>query len=474
MESLLQKIFDTCLQVSKQGQYWIDAGQKWQYCTAAVMCSPTDGEKQEVKAFEGKEINENLKANPTLCYPENMVSEICDFPSGLEKFILGQGFLVDSEKKKAVKREGLGQFTEIRHYGLRSQIFEYLKNHKGVLGIVKKSHMPILKLSEEGEVLYVLPTMANNLERLSFWTDGKVYRVFGWQNKSKSYKKFEEVLNVADLSTLTDMSKAKAISDALKMPVEELVRLGILPPEELNKETAATSVPGNVQQEAAEPRVEEGTESGESGKTKKEDLKSVPEGGVGLSSEEAKKYFMQHGELQVDGKLVRDASSDSAEHRELTAEEQKDKLMTAFVKKDPPVNPHIATGSVITQEEGKTVAKSVLSKESRAETATKIYASKEKRKESEAPEEKSADGAHKRRKTPKAKITLNLEEVCSQVGAAIPDEMTAEEAVEEIRQLRDLMLVAARRSANLAIKQLERTSASTELVNQLKGLLQCS
>lgn len=474
MESLLQKIFDTCLQVSKQGQYWIDAGQKWQYCTAAVMCSPAEVEKQEVKAFEGKEINENLKANPALCYPENMVSEICDFPSGLEKFILGQGFLVDSEKKKAVKQEGLGQFTEIRHYGLRSQIFEYLKDHKGVLGIVKKSHMPILKLSEEGEVLYVLPTMANNLERLSFWADGKVYRVFGWQNKSKSYKKFEEVLNVADLSALTDMSKAKAISDALKMPVEELVRLGILPPEELNKETAATSVPDNVPQEAAEPKAEEGAESGESGKAEKEDLKSVPDGGVGLSSEEAKKYFMQNGEMQVSGNIVRDASSDSAEHRKLTAEEQKDKLMTAFVKKDPPINPHIATGSVIEKEEGKAVAKSVLSKESRAETATKIYASKEKQKESEAPEEKSADGVHKRRKTPKAKITVNLEDVCAQVGAAIPDDMSAEEAIEEIRQLRDLMLVAARRSANLAIKQLERTSASTELVNQLKGLLQCS
>ena len=92
----------------------------------------------------------------------------------------------------------------------------------------------------------------------------------------------------------------------------------------------------------------------------------------------------------------------------------------------------------------------------------------------ETQEEKTGDGVHRRRKTPKAKITVNLEDVCAQVGAAIPDDMTAEEAIEEIRQLRDLMLVAARRSANLAIKQLERTSASAELVSQLKGLLQCS
>ena len=474
MGSLLQKIFDTCLQVSRQGQYWIEAGQKWQYCTAAVMCSTAETEKQEVQVFEGKEINENLKANPALCYPENMVTEICDLPSGMEKFILGQGFLVDLETKKGIERKEFNQFTEIRHYGLRSQIIEYLKDNKAILGIVKKSGMPILKLADDDEVLYVLPTMANNLERLSFWADGKVYRVFGWQNKSKSYKKFEEVLDVADLSALTDMSKAKAISDALKMPVEELVRLGILPPEELTK----GDEPQNGQQEVAEEKSEKestgtGAENTESA-GKKTDLKSVPDGGVGLSSEEAKKYFMQNGEMQVDGKIVRDASSDSSEGRKLTPEEQKDKLMSAFVKKDPPINTHAVTGSVIEKEEGKTVAKSVLSKESRAETATKIYASKEKQKESEAQEEKAVDGVHKRRKTPKAKITVNLEDVCAQVGAAIPDDMTAEEAIEEIRQLRDLMLVAARRSANLAIKQLERTSASAELVSQLKGLLQCS
>ena len=59
-------------------QHWVDSGQKWQYCKTCIYAVPTQAKDSKPAAFANKKMNDNLAANPTLCYPENMITQVCE------------------------------------------------------------------------------------------------------------------------------------------------------------------------------------------------------------------------------------------------------------------------------------------------------------------------------------------------------------------------------------------------------------
>lgn len=75
-----------------------------------------------------------------------------------------------------------------------------------------------------------------------------------------------------------------------------------------------------------------------------------------------------------------------------------------------------------------------------------------------------------RRKAVKTKVA-DLTETIEMLGGSVPEDMSAEDVLSEIRQLRDLIIAASRRSANIATTYFQQTSKAAEALEQIKGLL---
>lgn len=101
-----------------------------------------------------------------------------------------------------------------------------------------------------------------------------------------------------------------------------------------------------------------------------------------------------------------------------------------------------------------------------------VEEAKEERPVEKAVQEASDSEKKTRRRAPKA-AGRDLTEVIEALGADVPDDLIMEDVVKEIRQIRDLMLAASRRSANLALHYLTKGAATETALKQIKELLQC-
>lgn len=77
------------------------------------------------------------------------------------------------------------------------------------------------------------------------------------------------------------------------------------------------------------------------------------------------------------------------------------------------------------------------------------------------------------RKRKKADVTpvSDLTKIIEQLGGAIPENLTADEAQKAIRQLRDLILAASRRAANISLAYIDATEASVKTLAAIKAAL---
>lgn len=87
--------------------------------------------------------------------------------------------------------------------------------------------------------------------------------------------------------------------------------------------------------------------------------------------------------------------------------------------------------------------------------------------ESETTEDKKV----RRKRAPKTKVT-DLQEIIDVIAGSVDKEVAIDEAVNEIRQLRDLSLVATRRISNLSLTIINRFKNDITKLEQLKSLLQ--
>ena len=161
--SALQKIFEQALTTATEAQYWVDSGQKWQYCKTCIYAVPTQAKDSKPTAFANKKMNANLAANPTLCYPENMVTQVCELTGEYTDFIFGGGFVV-AAGKGSIRHELLNALP-IRHYKfIQPRAFAYMQEHGGMLCVVKSTGFPIIRLMEGDEMLFVLPAYEKEIE----------------------------------------------------------------------------------------------------------------------------------------------------------------------------------------------------------------------------------------------------------------------------------------------------------------------
>lgn len=75
-----------------------------------------------------------------------------------------------------------------------------------------------------------------------------------------------------------------------------------------------------------------------------------------------------------------------------------------------------------------------------------------------------------RKRAPKAEM-MDLTEVIESVNKEVPNEMSIDNAIKEIRQLRDLLCAGSRRIANLSTKYLSKAEKLDQVVAQMKELL---
>ncbi len=85
--------------------------------------------------------------------------------------------------------------------------------------------------------------------------------------------------------------------------------------------------------------------------------------------------------------------------------------------------------------------------------------------------ETPAERQKRTRRKPVKQALADLQQFTEQIEAALPDDLTLDKAVEEIRQLRELQIACARRTANLGIFLHAKAADNEKIVNTLKGLL---
>lgn len=85
--------------------------------------------------------------------------------------------------------------------------------------------------------------------------------------------------------------------------------------------------------------------------------------------------------------------------------------------------------------------------------------------------ETPAERQKRTRRKPVKQALADLQQFTEQIEAALPDDLTLDKAVEEIRQLRELQIACARRTANLGIFLHAKAADNEKIVSTLKGLL---
>ena len=402
--SALQKIFDQALTTATEAQHWVDSGQKWQYCKTCIYAVPTQANDSKPTAFANKKMNANLAANPTLCYPENMVTQVCELIGEYTDFIFGGGFVV-AAGKGSIRHELLNDLP-VRHYKfIQPRAFAYMQEHGGMLCFVKTTGFPIIRLMEGDEMLFVLPAYEKEIEDITFKHEGRQYKCVGWIDDTRSYARIEET-QVADFSNLIGLGN-KQVAEVLGETQETLQDQGVIPSDSGSSEMSfakdkdamlkvLNSIPAGANRARKKPAQE-------------------PEQPKQTEKEDPVKDFKQVEAGKVTGTIVTSVPSDSA-----TPDEQAE-----APKAEPKAEP--------VQEETK---------------------------------------KNTRRKTPKGKCA-DLTDIIEQVAQDVPDDMSVEDVLKEIRQLRDLMIAASRRSANLALKYLDKASDAETKITQLKELLKC-
>lgn len=89
-----------------------------------------------------------------------------------------------------------------------------------------------------------------------------------------------------------------------------------------------------------------------------------------------------------------------------------------------------------------------------------------------APVEESAKEPVKRtRKKAEATPVTDLTKVIEQLSGAVPENLSSEDALKALRQLRDLQLAASRRAANIAVNYIESTEGAVAKLNAIKAAL---
>ena len=90
----------------------------------------------------------------------------------------------------------------------------------------------------------------------------------------------------------------------------------------------------------------------------------------------------------------------------------------------------------------------------------------------EAPvKEEAAVEVKRTRKKAEVTKVQDLTKIIEQLGGAVPDGMSSEDVQREIRQLRDLILAASRRMANVSLGSIEKNSAAAAKLAQIKAAL---
>lgn len=85
--------------------------------------------------------------------------------------------------------------------------------------------------------------------------------------------------------------------------------------------------------------------------------------------------------------------------------------------------------------------------------------------------ETPAERQKRTRRKPVKQALADLQQFTEQIEAALPDDLTLDKAVEEVRQLRELQIACARRTANLGIFLHAKAADNEKIVSTLKGLL---
>ena len=85
--------------------------------------------------------------------------------------------------------------------------------------------------------------------------------------------------------------------------------------------------------------------------------------------------------------------------------------------------------------------------------------------------ETPAERQKRTRRKPVKQALADLQQFTEQIEAALPDDLTLDKAVEEIRQLRELQIACVRRTANLGIFLQAKAADNEKIVSTLKGLI---
>ena len=85
--------------------------------------------------------------------------------------------------------------------------------------------------------------------------------------------------------------------------------------------------------------------------------------------------------------------------------------------------------------------------------------------------ETPAERQKRTRRKPVKQALADLQQFTEQIEAALPDDLNLDKAVEEIRQLRELQIACARRTANLGIFLQAKAADNEKIVSTLKGLI---
>lgn len=136
---------------------WVDHGQQWYVCPAAIMCRTTKAHDSPVTSYEGKPVSDKLKARKEAAYPENfLANDIYDLPEQFNE-MFSMGNQVFSLITGTAVSLGKDRCLPMRHYSMLCpalvENWKTFANHR--LFFDKAHGTPLLAVDFMGGTLWI-------------------------------------------------------------------------------------------------------------------------------------------------------------------------------------------------------------------------------------------------------------------------------------------------------------------------------
>lgn len=288
-DSKLKQIFEKYLDKVDKAVTWVDAGQRWYVSKCVICCLNTKEPDAPVSKIKDKETFVSLEKDKTTIYPENFIKEEYQgFTWEFKRFITGQNSAIALQADKSFPLKDTDY--PIRVYWIMddyaNKVWKESKPEDCYLAFNKQG-LAMLKLCQGEDYAYIACGFETKPQDIELTKDGKKYKVYDWDQSTKTYKRMEEIMSKLDLPDLSKLGEeiGKAVGIDLNAAGISLDKTEEQLREEKKKENdtenkkeavseikevEATDKEKEATKESAEEgNKEEGTENSDSGEVKR-------------------------------------------------------------------------------------------------------------------------------------------------------------------------------------------------------------